>query len=553
MVRIAFLGGLGEIGRNCMALEINDEIALVDAGILFPKLDMLGVDLVLPDLTYVKTNAERIRHIILTHGHEDHIGAVPYLLKYLDEVEIFGTDLTLGILKSKLIDHHVLDRAKLTVCQDRERIARGPFDFEFIPTAHSVPQGCALAIYTSEGLIVHSGDFKIDPTPVDGRRTDLQRFGSLGREGVSLLLSDSTNAEEPGWIPSESAVGTFLRSLFAANSEKRVIAACFASHLHRVQQIADAAIGAGRKIAFLGRSMQANVAIASELEILRIPSASVISTSEISDYLSRDLCIICTGSQGEPLSALALMAAHDHRSITVGPEDLVLLSSHPIPGNEADIYRVIDDLYRAGATVVHSGVEEGVHVSGHGSSEDLKTLLSIVEPDWFVPIHGEYRHLVHHGWLAEQIGIPHERILIAQDGDVIVVNSGNVSFADIRVPAGYLYVDGIGLGDVSQEVLRDRQHMSEDGIVLVVVTVDSRTGEIVSGPEVISRGWVDDSVTEQLIDEARDVVITSINEAAAGGGLDWATMKRHCRDALLRFIWRSTRRRPLVVPVVVEV
>lgn len=553
MVRIHFLGGLGEIGRNCMAIEISDEIVLVDAGILFPDSQMLGVDLVLPDLSFIRENAARIRGVVLTHGHEDHIGALPYILREIDSLDIYGTELTLGILRPKLEEHRVDRRANLIICNDREKIETGPFAFQFIPVAHSVPNGCGIAFTTPQGTVIHSGDFKIDNTPIDGRMTDLTLLGDLGNDGVRLLLSDSTNAEEPGWIRSERTVGKYLRGVFNENHDRRIIAACFASHLHRVQQLVDAAIDSGRRVAFLGRSMISNVATARDLGVLEMDERDIIDISDVKDLDPGRVCVICTGSQGEPLSALALMAAHEHKHVAVRNGDLVLFSSHPIPGNESDVHRVIDGLFRAGADVLHSGISDDVHVSGHGAAEDLKTMLNVVRPEWFIPIHGEFRHLVHHARLAEEVGVPHDHVLVAEDGDVVELTDSGVAFADFTIPAGYFYVDGTGLGDVNNEVLRDRRVLSEEGFVLVVVTVDSHDGSIVSGPEIITRGWVGIPESEELLNDARERVIEGIREAAEAGATDWNSMKRHIRSALDKFIRKSTNRRPVVIPVVMEV
>jgi ribonuclease J len=550
-VRITFLGGLGEIGRNCAAVELGGRIMLLDCGLMFPDLEMPGVDLVLPDFTWLREQADRVEGCIVTHGHEDHAGGLSFLLRELS-FPIYGSALTLGLARNRLEEAGVLDRTELVTVRDGERRMIGPFDVEFIPVTHSVPHGFATAFHTPQGVVLHSGDFKLDLTPVDGRLTDLARIGAIAAtEGIRLLLSDSTNAEEPGYTSSESSVGEVLRDLFRDNADKRVVVTCFASHIHRVQQVAEMAIASGRTIATLGRSMAKNVALARDMGLLRIPDDKLIDIDRIGDLDPRRVCVISTGSQGEPMSALALMAAGENKRLKVGEGDLVILSSHAIPGNEMNVGKVIDGLHRRGAEVVHSGIAD-VHVSGHAMQGELCTLLSVARPEHFIPVHGEYRHLTHHTRLAIKMGVHPDKVLLAEDGDVVELSDKGLDFAG-EVPAGYLYVDGI-VGDVGHGVLRDRRVLSEEGVVLVVVTVDARSGEVLTGPEIITRGWVFEREADGLLDEARKVVLARLESAAVEEeGTDFESMKRHIRSALAKFVNERTRRRPMIVPVVMEV
>jgi ribonuclease J len=549
-VRLVFLGGLGEIGRNCACLEVDDRILLIDCGLMFPDLEMPGIDLVLPDFTYLVENRDRVEACVLTHGHEDHVGGLSFLLREI-EVPVYGSELTLGLARNRIEEAGLLGRTVFHAVGDGERRQIGPFDVEFIPVTHSVPHGFATAFHTPQGVILHSGDFKLDLTPVDGRSTDLARIGAIASEqGIRLLLSDSTNAEEAGHTSSERVVGRVLDDLFGAHADGRVIVTCFASHIHRIQQIADAAVGHGRTIATVGRSMGKNLALARSMGLLRLRDEDLVDIEAIADLDPRRVCIVSTGSQGEPMSALALMAAGENKWVSVVAGDLVILSSHAIPGNEANVGKVIDGLHRLGAEVVHSGLAQ-VHVSGHAKREELKTLLSIARPAAFIPVHGEFRHLTHHARLAAEMGVADERILLAEDGDIVEVTDEGIDFAG-DVPAGYLYVDGI-VGDVGRGVLRDRRVLAEEGVVVVVFTVDAKSGEVLTGPEIITRGWVYAPEAEALLDEARATVLASLQEAADSGGTDYETLKRRARSALGRFVNERTRRRPMIVPVVMEV
>ena len=549
-VRIVFLGGLGEIGRNCFCLESDGRILVVDCGLMFPDADMPGVDLVLPDFTYLRDHADQVEGVVITHGHEDHVGALSYLLRDVS-TPIFGSALSLGFARNRIEEAGLLGRTELVPVSDGERIDIGPFDCEFVPVTHSVPHAFATAYRTPAGTILHTGDFKLDLTPVDGRTTDLGRLGEIGREGVQLLLSDSTNAERPGFTPSETTVGPVIRGVLRDHPDRRVIVASFASHLHRVQQVAVAAIESGRRVAFLGRSMSQNVTLAREMGLLALRSDRIIDIEETARYAPGEVCVICTGSQGEPMSALALMAAHEHKYVKVSEDDVVILSAHAIPGNESNVARVIDSLHRAGAEVLHERTA-AVHVSGHASQEELKFMLNLVRPQWFVPVHGEYRHMVHHARLATAVGIPRSRVIVCEDGDVLTLEKGTLDVERRAVPAGYTYVDGI-VGDVDQGVLRDRRNLAAEGMVVVIVTVDSATGEIVTGPEIVTRGWVYEAEAADLLEDAKEAVRASLAEAAAEGATDFETLRRHARKALGRFIAERTRRRPAVIPVVMEV
>jgi ribonuclease J len=548
-VTITFLGGLGEIGRNCMVLECEDKLLLLDCGLMFPELDMLGIDLVLPDFTWLRENGDRVIGCIATHGHEDHVGGLSYLLRELS-FPIYGSALTLGLARNRIEEAELLDRTELIAVHDGERRKIGPFDVEFIPVTHSVPHGFATAFHTPQGVILHTGDWKLDLTPVDGRLTDLARMGAISYDtGVRLLLGDSTNADSHGHSRSEKSVGAVLYDLFHEHEGQRIVIACFASHIHRVQQIADAAIAFGRKVATIGMSMKKNVRLAREMGHLRIPEASLIDIEDIGDHPPGDICVISTGSQGEPMSALTRMASRENRWLEIGEGDTVILSSHPIPGNEMSVSKVIDGLVRLGAKVVHSGIED-VHATGHAKQEEIKTLFSIVEPQWFVPVHGEYRHLAAHAALATTMGVPEERVLVCEDGDQLRIDDDGVHVSG-QVPAGYLFVDGI-VGDVGQGVLRDRRVLAEEGVVVVVVTVDSKAGTLLTGPEVITRGWVYAPEAEELLDECAAVVTQALKEAFAETTPDHEALQRVVRRAAGRFVSERTRRKPMIVPVVME-
>jgi ribonuclease J len=549
-VKVTFLGGLGEIGRNCACIEVGGRILLLDVGLMFPELDMLGVDLVLPDFSYLRDNAERVDGAIITHGHEDHMGGLSFLLRELS-FPIYGSELTLGLARNRIDEAGLLDRTELIPVRDGERRRIGPCDVEFIPVTHSVPHGFATAFYTPQGVIMHSGDIKLDLTPVDGRLTDLGRIGAIAsNDGVRLLLADSTNAEEPGHSRSETSVGKVLYDLFHEHEGRRIVIACFASHIHRVQQIADAAVAYGRKVATLGLSMKKNVRLAREMGLLRIPDHALVDIDDVRDLTPGEVCVISTGSQGEPMSALTLMAQRNNRWLEIDEDDTVILSSHPIPGNEMNVSKVIDGLVRLGAEVVHSGISD-VHASGHAKQEELKTLLSIVRPDHFVPVHGEYKHMVAHARLARAMGAVADDIEVCTDGDQVVLDGAGMTVVRDAVPAGFLYVDGI-IGDVGQGVLRDRRVLAEEGVVVVVVTVDVKTGGILVGPEVITRGWVYAPEAEPLLAECAEAVERAVKEAFGTGATDIEALQKVVRRAAGRFVNESTKRRPMIVPVVLE-
>jgi ribonuclease J len=552
-IRIVFLGGLGEIGRNCMALEQGTgpdrRILLIDCGLMFPGPDLHGIDLVLPDFTYLRENASRIDGLVATHGHEDHVGGIQFLLREVS-VPIYGSALTLGLARNRIEEAGLLGRTSLNTVVDGQRITIGVFDVEFIPVTHSVPHAHAVAVHTPQGVILHSGDFKLDLTPVDDRRTDLARIGQIAKtDGIRVLLCDSTNAEEAGHAPSERSVGRVLRSLFAEHHDRRIITASFASHLHRIQQIADAAIANGRKVATLGLSMRKNVQLGLELGVVHIPASSFVDIEDIDRYPPGQVCVISTGSQGEPMSALALLARAENRFVKLSEHDTVILSSHAIPGNESNVNRVVDGLLKAGAIVVHSGVQD-VHATGHAQADEIKTYLSIAQPEWYVPVHGEFRHMMANAALGRAMGVPRDQVIVCEDGDVLEVTDAGVEMAG-RVPAGYLYVDGI-VGDVGSGVLRDRRLLASEGVVVVVVTVDSQTGKVLVGPEIITRGWVYAPEAEDLLDEACDTIATAVEAALAKGVRDVEALERDVRRAAGKFVHDRTRRRPMIVPVVME-
>ncbi|MEZ5252695.1 MAG: ribonuclease J [Microthrixaceae bacterium] len=547
-VRITFLGGLGEIGRNCAAIEIDSRIMLLDCGLMFPDTDMLGIDVVLPDFTWLRERADDIEGCILTHGHEDHVGALSYALREFS-FPIIGSEFTLGLARGRIEEAGLLKRTDLVVVRDNERRTFGPFDCEFLPTTHSVPHAFATVFHTPQGAIVHSGDFKIDLTPVDGRLADLARIGGIASgDGIRLLLSDSTNAEEHGHSRSETAVGGVLYDLMHQHHGRRIITACFASHIHRVQQLADAAQSFGRVIVPLGRSMRRNISMARELGILNIPDQALGDIENINDYEDGKVCVVCTGSQGEPMSALALLGTDDNRWLKVTSNDTVILSSHPIPGNESAVSRVIDNLIRTGAQVVHSGIAD-VHATGHAKAEELKLFLSVTRPEWFVPVHGEYRHLVAHARLGEVMGVEKDHVLVAEDGDSLILDDDGLRFGE-RVPADYIYVHGVG--DVDSSTLSERQILGNEGVVAAIVCVDFERRELVAGPSLATRGWVAPEESTKLFDGIVERVDGAVRAALKGDQVSMRVIEKAVRRAAGSYVGEKTRRRPMIVPVVLE-
>ncbi|CAB4367827.1 MAG: RNase J family beta-CASP ribonuclease [Actinobacteria bacterium] len=546
-VRIYFLGGLGEIGRNCMVLEQDDKLLLIDCGLMFPDADMHGIDLVLPDFTFLRENADRIVGCVATHGHEDHVGGLQFLLRELS-FPIYGSMVTLGLARNRIEEAGLLKKTDLITVRDGERLNIGPFDVEFLPVTHSVPHAHAVIVHTPQGVIVHSGDFKLDLTPVDDRRTDLARLGELSKTvGIRLLMCDSTNAEEHGHAPSEKSVGAVLHQLFHEHRDRRIITASFASHIHRVQQIIEAAIDNGRKVCLMGRSMQKNIGLAIDLKLINVPASVFVDVEKVDDFAPEDICIISTGSQGEPMAALSLLSRGESRWFKVGERDTIILSSHAIPGNEGNVNRVIDGLVRAGAKVVHSGIAD-VHATGHAQADELKTYHSILQPEWFVPVHGEYRHMRAHAELAVVMGAAPDHVLQATDGDVLELSDDGLAFHG-TVPASYLFVDGI-VGDVGHGVLRDRKVLAEEGVVVIVATVDSALHKVITGPEVITRGWVYAPEADSLLDEAEAHIEKALVKALDDGINDVDGLERIVRKAAGKFVSDRTKRRPMIVPVV---
>lgn len=547
-VSIIPIGGLGEIGKNMTAVRYGENILLIDSGLSFPEEEMLGIDIVIPDITYLVENKHLVRAILLTHGHEDHIGSLPYVLRQIN-APVYGTKLTLGLLGYKLKEHNI-DNAKLITVKPRDTVQIGPFKVEFIKTSHSIPDSVAIAIHTPVGTIVHTGDFKIDQTPVDGEVTDLYKLAQLGEQGVLVALSDSTNVEREGYTLSEKVVGQTFEDTFR-KAKERIIVATFASNVHRLQQIITAAHNFDRKVAVIGRSMLNVVNIAYELGYLQIPEGTLIELDEARGIPKNKLVILCTGSQGEPMSALTRIAMSDHKQVEIVPGDTVIISANPIPGNEKLVAKVIDLLFKRGAHVIYEAVS-GIHVSGHPSQEELKLMLNLLKPKFFIPVHGEHRMLVKHAELAVEMGIPPQNVFVAENGMVLEFTKKHGRVAG-RVPAGRVLVDGLGVGDVGNIVLRDRKQLSQDGILIVVVTISKEGGLVVAGPDIVSRGFVYVRESEKLMDEAKTKVEKVLDKCIEKNITEWSTIKSQIRDTLGKFLYEKTRRRPMILPIIMEV
>lgn len=546
-VKIIPLGGLEQIGMNITAFEYEDSIIVVDCGLAFPEDDMLGIDLVIPDITYLKDNADKVKGFVITHGHEDHIGALAYTLKEMN-LPIYATKLTMGIIENKLKEHNLLRSTKRKVVRHGQSINLGKFRIEFIKTNHSIQDASALAIYSPAGTIVHTGDFKVDYTPVFGDAIDLQRFAEIGKKGVLALMSDSTNAERPGFTHSEKTVGVTFDHIFAEHQNTRIIIATFASNVDRVQQIINSAYKYHRKVVVEGRSMVNIISIASELGYLSLPENTLIEIDQLKNYPPEKTVLITTGSQGESMAALSRMAADVHRKITIQPNDTVIFSSKAIPGNEKAVSKVINELSLKGATVIF----EDAHVSGHACQEELKLIYSLVKPKYAIPVHGEYRHLKANAELAKDLGISKENIFILQSGDVLELGEEKAKVVD-KVHTGAILVDGLGVGDVGNIVLRDRQHLAEDGILIVVLTLEKHTNRLLAGPDIVSRGFVYVRESEGLMDEARHVMVDALDKCLSNKRVDWNKIKVVVRDTMNDFIWRKTKRRPMIIPIIMDV
>lgn len=548
-IKVSFLGGLNEIGKNITVYEIDNDMLIVDCGLAFPEQDMLGIDLVIPDFSYLKKNIDKIKGVFITHGHEDHIGALPYLLREVN-VPVYGTQLTISLIEGKLKEHGLLSSAKLNVIKDGEVTTLGAFTIEAIHVNHSIPDAVAFAITTKAGIIVQTGDFKIDSTPIDGGMIDLNRFGEIGNKGVLCLMSDSTNAERPGYTKSERKVGESLETLFNKAGKRRIILATFASNVHRVQQVINVAKKMGRKVAVSGRSLENVIAIGSATGYLNVDQSQVVGIDMVNRYSPEELVIITTGSQGEPMSALSRMAFSGHRNVNVGTNDYVIISASPIPGNEKTVSNVINELMKLGAEVIYEK-NEGIHVSGHACQEELKIMMGIVHPQFFIPVHGEQKHLRKHAMLAESMGIDNKNIYVADNGMQIELSKNGIKELG-QLPIAKIFVDGSGVGDVGNVVIHDRKRLSEDGLIVVVVSIDA-AGNIIAGPEIISRGFVYVRESEALIEEARDIARYAIEDCVNKGSLDWNTLKGRVRDEVSHLMFEKTGRNPMILSILMEV
>lgn len=548
-LRIIPLGGLGEIGKNITVFEYGNDIICVDLGSIFPREDMPGVDLVIPDATYLEKNRDKIRGFFITHGHEDHIGASPYILKELNK-PVYGSRIALALIENKLKEHRLGGKVELNVVKAGDTVKAGAFQVEFIKVNHSIAGSCALAIHTPAGVVVHTGDFKVDLTPIDGDPIDLGRFAELGKNGVTALLADSTNVERAGYTMSERTVGETFMNLFS-KANGRIIVAMFASNIHRIQLVVDAATKYGRKVCLIGRSMINVAKVATQLGDLKIPEGNLVTPDEIDRYEDSKLAIVTTGSQGEPMSGLSRMAFAEHRKLVVRPSDMIIISATPIPGNEKSVSRVINQLVRTGANVIYESLAE-VHVSGHARREELKLIHALTKPKFFIPVHGEYRHLHYHAQLAMSMGMPEENVLIPENGDVIELDNRGMKQAGV-VPAGSVLVDGLGIGDVGTVVLRDRKLLAEDGMLIVVMGIDHELGEVVTGPDIISRGFVYMREADNLLEGAREAAKKAIKQYGQIENSDWSHIKGDVRDAVQKYVYEKLKRKPMILPIIVEI
>lgn len=547
-LRIIPLGGMGEIGKNITTIEYNDDIIVIDCGLAFPDEEMYGVDLIIPDISYLINNKDKVKGLVLTHGHEDHIGAIPYILKQL-QMPIYGTKLTIGLVKTKLEEHKLLNETKTESVEMGDIIELGCFKVEFIRATHSIADSCSLAVYTPLGTILHTGDFKIDYTPIDGKLMDLQRISTIGREGVLLLMADSTNVERTGHSLSESTIGQTLKRIFST-AKGRVIVATFASNIHRMQQVVDASMIYGRKIVFNGRSMENVSKVARELGYLHVPDTDIIDVDDISSYPNEKVTILTTGSQGEPMASLARIAFSNHRKIAIEPNDTFIISASPIPGNDKLISKVINQLFKRGANVIYEDLED-VHVSGHAYQEELKLIHTLVKPKYFLPVHGEFRHLKHHADLAEKLGTPKENIFTLDTGEILEISKDECK-KEGKVKAGSIFVDGLGIGDVGNIVLRDRRHLAKDGMLTIVVVIERNTLSILSGPDIITRGFVYVKESEELINEVKDIASEELDKCLEKGIVEWYLLKSSVKKAVENYIYEKTKRKPTIIPIIME-